>query len=242
MWCIANIDYHIWKKWAVPGYLLSILLGVLVMLFGEEYNGSKRWLSFGPFSFQPSEFAKVAVILFLTYIILRNAEKMWKFFNSLQDCYQCAANCRSGWGEQFEHSGYYSGNSSHPGICRKSEVWAICVDGVSGGVHFMGDIFLLWKVTGLNGCRSGSIRKKYEKGYQTLQGLYAIGSGGLFGRGLGSSIQKLGFVPEAQNDMIFSIICEELGLFGAVCLILVFVALIFRMLLIALNTEDLFGH
>lgn len=53
MWCIANIDYHIWKKWAVPGYLLSILLGVLVMLFGEEYNGSKRWLSFGPFSFQP---------------------------------------------------------------------------------------------------------------------------------------------------------------------------------------------
>ena len=79
MWCIANIDYHIWKKWAVPGYLLSILLGVLVMLFGEEYNGSKRWLSFGPFSFQPSEFAKVAVILFLTYIILRNAEKMWKF-------------------------------------------------------------------------------------------------------------------------------------------------------------------
>ena len=79
MWCIANIDYHIWKKWAVSGYLLSILLGVLVMLFGEEYNGSKRWLSFGPFSFQPSEFAKVAVILFLTYIILKNAKKMWKF-------------------------------------------------------------------------------------------------------------------------------------------------------------------
>ena len=58
--------------------------------------------------------------------------------------------------------------------------------------------------------------EKYEKGYQTLQGLYAIGSGGLFGRGLGSSIQKLGFVPEAQNDMIFSIICEEMGLIGAV--------------------------
>ena len=139
MWCIANIDYHIWKKWAVPGYLLSILLGVLVMLFGEEYNGSKRWLSLGPISFQPSEFAKVAVILFLTYIILRNAEKMWKFSTVLQDCYQCVANCRSGWGKQFEHSGYYSGNSSHPGICRKSEVWAICVDGVSG-VCIYGDI------------------------------------------------------------------------------------------------------
>ena len=74
-----------------------------------------------------------------------------------------------------------------------------------------------------------------------MQGLYAIGSGGLFGKGLGQSMQKMGFIPESHNDMIFSIICEELGLFGAVCLILVFVALIFRMLLIALNTEDLFG-
>ena len=62
----------------------------------------------------------------------------------------------------------------------------------------------------------------YEKGYQTLQGLYAIGSGGLFGRGLGQSIQKLGFVPEAQNDMIFSIICEELGLFGACFILMLF--------------------
>lgn len=74
-----------------------------------------------------------------------------------------------------------------------------------------------------------------------MQALYAIGSGGIFGKGLGQSMQKMGFIPESHNDMIFSIICEELGLFGAVCLILVFAALIFRMLLIALNTEDLFG-
>ena len=73
MWIIAKMDYHIWKKWAVPGYLLSLLLGIAVLLFGDEYNGSKRWLSLGPFSFQPSEFAKVAVILFLTCMILRNA-------------------------------------------------------------------------------------------------------------------------------------------------------------------------
>ena len=69
----------------------------------------------------------------------KKCRKNVEIFNSLQDCYQCAANCRSGWGEQFEHSGYYSGNSSHPGICRKSEVWAICVDGVSG-VCIYGDI------------------------------------------------------------------------------------------------------
>ena len=72
--------------------------------------------------------------------------------------------------------------------------------------------------------------EKYEKGYQTLQGLYAIGSGGLFGRGLGESVQKLGFLPEAQNDMYFSIVCEELGLVGAGLIILLFLILIWRFL------------
>ena len=81
----------------------------------------------------------------------------------------------------------------------------------------------------------------YEKGYQTLQGLYAIGSGGLFGRGNGESIQKLGFVPEAQNDMIYSIVCEEWGLVGATFLILLFLILIWRFFVIAVNAKDLFG-
>lgn len=81
----------------------------------------------------------------------------------------------------------------------------------------------------------------YEKGYQTLQGLYAIGSGGLFGRGSGESIQKLGFVPEAQNDMIFSIVCEEWGLVGAVFLMLLFLILIWRFFVIAVHAKDLFG-
>ena len=80
-----------------------------------------------------------------------------------------------------------------------------------------------------------------DKGYQTLMGLYAIGSGGLFGKGLGESLQKLGNVPESQNDMIFTIICEELGLFGAICLMLLFVLLIWRMMVIANNAKDLYG-
>ena len=83
--------------------------------------------------------------------------------------------------------------------------------------------------------------EEYEKGYQTLQGLYAIGSGGLFGKGLGASMQKLGFIPEAQNDMIFSVICEELGLFGATCLILLYLLLIWRFMIIANNAADLYG-
>ena len=78
-------------------------------------------------------------------------------------------------------------------------------------------------------------------GFQTLQALYAIGSGGLWGKGLGQSMQKLGFLPEAQNDMVFSIICEELGLFGAFCVILLFVMLLWRMMVIANNAPDLFG-
>jgi cell division protein FtsW len=79
------------------------------------------------------------------------------------------------------------------------------------------------------------------KGYQVLQGLYAIGSGGFFGRGLGESIQKLGFIPEAMNDMVFSIICEELGLFGAICVIGMFLFLIWRCMVIANNAPDLMG-
>lgn len=83
--------------------------------------------------------------------------------------------------------------------------------------------------------------EQYEKGYQTLQGLYAIGSGGLFGRGLGNSVQKLGFLPEAQNDMIFSIICEELGLAGACGIIFLFLILIWRFFVIATKARDLLG-
>ena len=74
-----------------------------------------------------------------------------------------------------------------------------------------------------------------------IMGLYAIGSGGLFGKGLGESMQKLGFIPEAQNDMIFSVICEELGLFGAVCVILLFLLMIWRFMIIANNASDLYG-
>ena len=80
-----------------------------------------------------------------------------------------------------------------------------------------------------------------EEGYQTLQALYAIGSGGIWGKGLGQSMQKLGFIPEAQNDMIFSIICEELGLFGAFAIIIMFIMLLWRMMVIANNAPDLFG-
>ena len=80
-----------------------------------------------------------------------------------------------------------------------------------------------------------------EGGFQVLQGLYAIGSGGLLGKGLGESVQKMGFLPEAQNDMIFSIICEELGLFGAVSVIFIFLFMIYQFMIVANSAPDLFG-
>ena len=76
---IARIDYHRWVPFAIPGYLAAIALSVAVLLFGDEYNGSKRWLSLGPLSFQPSEFAKVAVILFLACLVSRYSRRMGKF-------------------------------------------------------------------------------------------------------------------------------------------------------------------
>ena len=107
---------------------------------------------------------------------------------------------------------------------------------IAGGAGFM-TIFLALESYRLERIAIWRNPEKYEKGYQTLQGLYAIGSGGLFGRGLGNSVQKLGFLPEAQNDMIFSIICEELGLVGAGILIGVFLILIWRFFVIAAKAE-----
>ena len=83
--------------------------------------------------------------------------------------------------------------------------------------------------------------ENHPKGYQILQGLYAIASGGLFGKGLGQGVQKLGYIPEAHNDMIFSTICEELGLVGAFAVLFLFVLLLWRIFIIAINAPDLFG-
>ena len=109
-------------------------------------------------------------------------------------------------------------------------------------------VFLIVSSGGEGGFRSERIvawldpeSQAQGKGFQTLQALYAIGSGGIWGKGLGQSMQKLSFLPEAQNDMIFSIICEELGLFGAIAIILMFIMLLWRMMVIANNASDLFG-
>ena len=236
---VSRIDYHRWIPLAVPGYLLPILLGVAVLLFGEEYNGSKRWLSLGPVSFQPSEFAKVAVIVFLSWLIEKNIKKMGKFKSIVLTMLTILPIVGLVGASNLSTAIIILGIGAVL-IFTASPKYLQFFWMIAGGAGFM-TIFLALESYRLERIAIWRNPEKYEKGYQTLQGLYAIGSGGLFGRGLGNSVQKLGFLPEAQNDMIFSIICEELGLVGAGILIGVFLILIWRFFVIAAKAEDLTG-
>lgn len=239
MFWVAGIDYHVWQQFAAVCYLAAVGLSIAVMLFGKEYNGSKRWLSLGPFSFQPSEFAKVALIIFLSWIVTKHAKTIAKT------------------GTMFRIVLWMLPIVGLVGTSNLSTAIIILGIGVvlvfvaspryaqfvgMGvlGCAFMG-IFLALESYRLERLAIWRNPENYEKGYQTLQGLFAIGSGGLFGTGLGNSVQKLGFVPEAQNDMIFSIICEELGLVGAAFIVFLFLILIWRFFLIATHSRDLFG-
>ena len=239
MYVISNIDYHIFVRLAPFLYLVSLGLSLAVLLFGDEYNGSRRWLSLGPLSFQPSEFAKVAVILFLTFILTGSKKKQ-------QGLLQMAGTMLL----LLPVVGLVGTNNlstaviilgigvllifiSNPGYLPFVGIGVL-------GVVFIG-IFLGMASYRLERIAIWRNPEAYEKGFQTIQGLYAIGSGGIFGKGLGNSLQKLGFVPEAQNDMIFSIICEETGLTGAILVIGIFGLLIWRLMVIAVHAKDLEG-
>ena len=239
MMVTARIDYHRWVPFAVPGYLMAVFLSLAVMFFGDEYNGSKRWLSLGPFSFQPSEFAKVAVILFLACLVSRNVKKMGTFSTMILMILPVLPIVGLVGASNLSTAIIILGIAAVL-IFTASPKYSQFVWMGAAAVSFMA-VFLALESYRLERIAIWRNPEKYEKGYQTLQGLYAIGSGGLFGRGLGNSIQKLGFLPEAQNDMIFSIICEELGLVGASAIVLLFLILIWRFFVIATRAKDLLG-
>lgn len=239
MLVVANIDYHMWKKWAVAGYLVSIGLSVAVLLVGSEYNGSKRWLSLGPFSFQPSEFAKVAVIIFLAEMVTRNLKEIGKMRTLFKIFFLLLPIVGLVGASNLSTAIIILGIGVVLVFVASPKYSQFIVLGLLGG-GFMA-VFLTVESYRLERLAIWRNPEAYEKGYQTLQGLYAIGSGGLFGRGLGQSVQKLGFLPEAQNDMIFSIVCEELGLIGAGMILLLFFILIWRFFVISTHTTDLFG-
>ena len=253
LFIVSHLPYHIWERFAVIGYGVSVALVLLIIPFGIEANGAKRWLRVFGISLQPAEVAKLAMILFLAYLICkmgRNIRTMKGFLVVL--------------GAAAPISGLIYG------ITRKLSsaliimgiavvmLFVACPDykrfiilGLIGIAGVAGIVFLIVKMS-----ESGSVGsfrgerilawldpEAYAsgKGFQTLQALYAIGSGGILGKGLGQSMQKLRFLPEAQNDMIFSIICEELGLVGAIAVLMMFILLIWRCMIIANNAPDLFG-
>ena len=238
MYGVSRVDYHGLQRISVPAYLLSLVLSGAVLLFGDAYNGSRRWLSIGPLSFQPAEYAKPAVILLLAGVVsTMNQKKSGRMIAAVLLMVLPIVGLVGT--NNFSTAVIILGIAllmifiSNPRYL--PFVWMM----LAGG-GFLG-IFLSLEQYRLERLKIWRNPELYEKGYQTMQGLYAIGSGGLFGRGLGSSLQKLGFVPEAQNDMIFSIICEEMGLFGALLLMLLFLLLLWRFMVIATHAPDLFG-
>lgn len=233
--------YKRWKKFGWLAYFVSIALCFLVIFVGNESHGSTRWLEIGPISFQPSEVAKVGIIVFFA-MLLERVSKMLKSMKNLLKVF----------GFLLPVVGAVGYNNLSTAIIILGI--AVCMIFVASPkyIHFIviaiaGSVFAIFFIA-TAGYRVGRIEAWLHpetadpaKVYQTLQGLYAIGSGGLFGKGLGESLQKMGNVPESQNDMIFTIICEELGLFGAVCVIVLFMLIIWRMMVIANNAPDLFG-
>lgn len=249
---ISMFDYHILARFT--GVLYGVAAGSMVLVrtpLGTVSNGARRWLRIGPIQFQPAEIAKIAVIVCLSYMIVHMGKKM----NSLKACMTLGA------------MGTFLALLAY--VCTDNLSTAIIIFCITVGMIFVAHpktrIFLILAavaiaflailvfVIGQSVKETDDFRLNRiiawlhpenatgTAAYQTIQALYAIGSGGFLGRGLGNSIQKLGSVPEAQNDMIFSIICEELGTVGGVILLLLFGYLLYRLCFIAQNAPDLFG-
>ena len=249
---VMFIDYHIWRKLAIPAYVVSAVMVLMVLTpLGYEVNGARRWLNVG-ISLQPAEIAKVGMIVFFASYVC----KIGKNIQTLRGVITTVLM----------------------GVPISVLVLTV-TDNLSTAIIIFGIIAMMVFVATPNykeyfvlggaligvaalfvylvkrGVLTSEISYRFGRieawlnpeaysgttGFQTLQALYAIGSGEIFGKGLGQSMQKLGFVPEAQNDMVFSIICEELGLFGAFMVLLMFVLLIWRFLVVANNAVDMYG-
>ena len=249
----ANFDYRRLAYLATLGYVGSALLIPAVLSpLGVESHGAKRWIRIPGigFNLQPAEVAKVGMILFLAVLVC----KMGKGIRTFKGFCVMVAFPLPIAAEIYLITQNMSSAIIILGISvlmvfvaspdyKKFVIMGLLVVAVAAVV-----IFLVVSGSDFLAFRGNRIRSwldpesdPTDTGFQTLQGLYAIGSGGIWGKGLGQSMQKLSFLPESQNDMIFSIICEELGLFGAVAVILMFIMLLWRMMVIANNAPDLFG-
>ena len=266
MLAVSNVNYHFWKKaWVVRLAVgLSILLTLILLIpaLSITANGATRWVKFGPISFQVAEPVKIAVIITTAWLIDKFGaqEIKWKNF-TLNHWVATAIIAAPGVG-LAGFLGIISSNMSSALIIAiigcvmyfawHPKSWQFYLAAVLGVLAIAALIYFISQQTVVDaeeGFRLTRIRAwldpySYEsdKSYQSLQAFYAIGSGGLFGKGLGNSIQKLGAIPEPYNDFIFAIVCEELGVMGASLLILMFIYLLYRIYTVAQKAEDLFGR
>ena len=246
MLLVSKIDYHILKKFSWMIYAVTVAMLVIVLILppmSDELN-VKRWISIGSFNFQPSEFGKLAIVILFAAWLSVNGHKLKKLRYVLFLITLLGVVCALVVAEPHLSATIliFALGIILLIVGGLQKRWILL--GAGGGVGVA--LFLVF-----SGVISyGSDRITYwldpwadpsGKGYQTIQSLLAIGSGGLLGRGIGQSRQKYLWVPEPHNDFIFSIVCEELGLIGAMVIIVLFCALVWRGFTIAMRAEDKFG-
>ena len=252
MLAVMLIDYHLVQRVSFLAYVVSLVLILLVLTpLGYEAGGARRWLNLG-MSLQPAEVAKLALIIFFASTVCKFGDRIKEkkgFITVLLFAFPHAVCVLTI--TQNLSSAIIIFSIVFMMLFVATPQYKEYIIMALAAIAFAVIVVLLVKYdilpTGMS-YRLARIKAWLDpeayasnKGFQTLQALYAIGSGDIFGKGLGESIQKLGYLPEAQNDMIFSIICEELGLFGAIAIILLFVLLIWRFMVIANNAQDMFG-
>lgn len=241
---VSKIDYRLWKKHSNIVAIVSVILLVLVITpLGISANGAQRWLGVGSLTIQPAEIAKFSTIIITAKLIEKNYDKMKSITKGIIPTIVIPII-------------FFILIMLQPNM--STAVTLVLVVSV---MLFIGGISMRLVVTmGIGGflafmalAFSAEYRRKrifafldpfqdpLGDGYQVIQGLYALGSGGLFGTGLGNSQQKWFYIPEPQNDFIFAIIGEELGLIGCAGIILLFVLLVYRCIRIALNCSNIFA-
>lgn len=256
MLVVSCINYHFWSHFVIPGYLFCVVLILLLKVpgLGVKVKGAVRWLKIGPIQFQVAEPVKLIMIVFMATLIVARGRQLKSWMSMIKMLIPSAIIAVMIW--------KISNNMSTAAILLGTAVFMIYVVHpqywkffLCAAVVIVGVGAVIWYVQHLTpeqleqGFRFARIRawlEPYEfegdEAYQSLQGVYAIGSGGLWGKGLGNSIQKLGPIPEPYNDFIFAIICEELGIFGAGLIILLFIYMLYRVYTISQTAEDLLGR
>ncbi|MCR5457608.1 MAG: putative lipid II flippase FtsW [Clostridiales bacterium] len=243
MFGFSRLDYAIIKKLTFPLFIISYLMLAAVPVLGRTHMGATRWIKIGPIEFQPSETMKFALVLVLAFYLSYFSSKLHKFtYGILIPGTLIAIVCAT---TIVEH--HMSGTI----ILFLLGLFMISIAGANlktiaiGGGAFAGVALVIVLFTDYmkNRLDAWLHAEKYltGKGWQPYQSLLAIGAGGLFGVGLGNSLEKYLWLPEPHNDFIFAILCEELGLIGALGLITLFLLLVWRGLKIARNAPDLFS-